>query len=114
MSEIPGVAATQLPAVISQGNGNGTMASTQPASRTSINTAALIAAMISMKGASDLIFSPGRPPQVELNGSLRGIKIEGLPLLLPEHTAKIAQDLIGNNKIAAENLKEDGSCDLSY
>lgn len=70
--------------------------------------------MFSMKGASDLIFSPGRPPQVELNGTLRGLKIEGLPMLTPEHTAKIAQDLIGSNRQAAKSLSEDGSCDLSY
>ena len=79
-----------------------------------INTAALVAAMVSTKGASDLIFSPGRPPQVELNGVLRGVKIEGLPMLLPDHTAKIAQDMIGSNKQALQTLKEDGSCDLSY
>jgi twitching motility protein PilT len=70
--------------------------------------------MFNMKGASDLIFSPGRPPQVELNGTLRGLKIEGLPILTPEHTAKIAQDLIGANRQAQRSLSEDGSCDLSY
>lgn len=80
----------------------------------SFNTAGLIAAMVRMKGVSDLIFSPGRPPQVELNGSLRGVKVEGLPVLTPDYTAKIAQDLIGANKLAAETLKEQGSCDLSY
>jgi twitching motility protein PilT len=79
-----------------------------------INTAALVSAMFSMKGASDLIFSPGRAPQVELNGTLRGLKIEGLPVLTPDHTAKIAQDLIGNNRQAARSLNEEGSCDLSY
>jgi twitching motility protein PilT len=67
-----------------------------------------------MRGVSDLIFSPGRPPQVELNGTLRGVKIEGLSMLTPEHTAKLAHDLIGMNTLAAETLKEDGSCDLSY
>ena len=104
-------------AVPLNGNGNGaasgeTTAPAPPAK--SINTAALVAAMVSMKGTSDLIFSPGRPPQIELNGSLRGVKIEGLPVLLPDHTAKIAQDLIGINKLAAQNLRDDGSCDLSY
>jgi twitching motility protein PilT len=84
------------------------------APKMTINTAALVSAMFNMKGASDLIFSPGRPPQVELNGTLRGLKIEGLPMLTPEHTAKIAQDLIGTNRQAARSLNEDGSCDLSY
>jgi twitching motility protein PilT len=84
------------------------------APKMTINTAALVSAMFNMKGASDLIFSPGRPPQVELNGTLRGLKIEGLPILTPEHTAKIAQDLIGANRQAQRSLSEDGSCDLSY
>jgi twitching motility protein PilT len=35
-------------------------------------------------------------------------------MLTPEHTAKIAQDLIGTNRQAAHSLNEDGSCDLSY
>jgi twitching motility protein PilT len=79
-----------------------------------INTAALVSAMFNVKGASDLIFSPGRPPQVELNGTLRGLKFEGLPVLTPEHTANIARDLIGENRQAANSLNEDGSADLSY
>ena len=87
----------------------------QPAPAASnINTASLISSLMSIKGGSDIIFSPGRPPQIELNGDLRPIKIEGLPMLLPEHTTHIAMDLIGTNKRALESLKEDGSCDVSY
>ncbi|MBI4459395.1 MAG: PilT/PilU family type 4a pilus ATPase [Acidobacteria bacterium] len=63
---------------------------------------------------SDLIFSPGRPPQVELSGQLVPVKIEGLPMLLPDHTARVAADLIGKNKTALEKLKTEGSCDISY
>ena len=70
--------------------------------------------MFNVKGASDLIFSPGRPPQVELNGTLRGLKFEGLPVLTADHTAAIARDLIGDNRQAARSLQEDGSADLSY
>ncbi|HWR13337.1 MAG TPA: PilT/PilU family type 4a pilus ATPase [Terriglobales bacterium] len=99
-------AGTAAAAVPSNGNA--------PAPKSGINTAALVGAMVSMKGVSDLIFSPGRPPQVELNGKLRGVKVDGLPILTPDHTAKISQDLIGSNKQAAESLKEEGSCDLSY
>ncbi|MBI4458558.1 MAG: PilT/PilU family type 4a pilus ATPase [Acidobacteria bacterium] len=66
------------------------------------------------KQVSDLIFSPGRPPQVELSGQLVPVKIEGLPLLTPDHTSHIAADLIGKNKIAVEKLKQEGSCDISY
>jgi twitching motility protein PilT len=70
--------------------------------------------MVSVKGASDLIFSPGRPPQVELHGRLTAVSIPGLGMLLPEHTAKIAADLVGGDEHAAATLKRTGSCDLSY
>ena len=63
---------------------------------------------------SDLIFSPGRPPQVELIGKLTSIQIAGLEMLTPAHTAAIAQALIGSNKIAADCLEKWGSADLSF
>lgn len=63
---------------------------------------------------SDLIFSPGRPPQVELIGKLTSIPIAGLEMLTPAHTAAIAQALIGSNKIAADCLEKWGSADLSF
>ena len=63
---------------------------------------------------SDLIFSPGRPPQVELIGKLTSIPIAGLEMLTPAHTAAIAQALIGSNKIAADSLEQWGSADLSF
>jgi twitching motility protein PilT len=78
-------------------------------------TAALIAAMLeSGKGISDLIFSPGRPPQVEQDGQLQPVTIPEVPMLHPDDTARIASDLIGGNERALETLKVDGSCDLSY
>ncbi|HUN89768.1 MAG TPA: PilT/PilU family type 4a pilus ATPase [Terriglobales bacterium] len=79
-----------------------------------INTAALVTAMVSVKGASDLVFSPGRPPQVELHGRLTPVKIEGLPMLLPDHTAQIAKDLVAGDEHTQGVLKRTGSCDLSY
>lgn len=63
---------------------------------------------------SDLIFSPGRAPQVELNGILQGITVPGLEKLTPSHTSAITKLLIGNNKVAAENLEKYGSADLSF
>ncbi len=66
------------------------------------------------KGVSDLIFSPGRPPQVESNGHLVPVKFEGLPILTPDHTSRIATELIGQNKQAMQILKENGACDFSY
>jgi twitching motility protein PilT len=78
-------------------------------------TAALVAGMVSsLKGVSDLIFSPGRPPQVEHNGRLVAVKFEGLPVLTAEHTARIAAELMGQNKQASHILKEQGACDFSY
>jgi twitching motility protein PilT len=67
-----------------------------------------------VKNVSDLIFSPGRFPQVEQNGQLVEVKAAGLMQLKPEDTARIASHLIGGNKIAIEKLKSDGSCDISY
>ena len=66
------------------------------------------------KGVSDLIMSPGRPPQVELNSKLTAVTVPGQGILKPEDTARIAGDLIGPNKVALQQLKEDGSADLSY
>ena len=63
---------------------------------------------------SDLIFSPGRPPQVKLSGQMTPVKIEGLPRLTGEDTSRIASDLIGKNKLAGEKLGREGSCDISY
>jgi twitching motility protein PilT len=61
---------------------------------------------------SDLFFSPGKPPLVEINGKLASA---GAPRpLTAEDTRRIASDLIGNNQHAIENLKKLGSCDVSY
>jgi twitching motility protein PilT len=63
---------------------------------------------------SDLIFSPGRAPQVELMGELQPVEIPGLEKLLPAHTAGIARIIIGNHQTAGENLDKFGSADLSF
>src|SRR3954464_2654498 len=63
---------------------------------------------------SDLIFSPGRPPQVELMGELQPVQVPGLEKLLPVHTGGIAKIIIGNHQTAAENLDKFGSTDLSF
>jgi twitching motility protein PilT len=78
-----------------------------------ISTPALISAMVKFNGrVSDLIISPFRPPQVELSGQL--VVVPGLPVLTAQDTARVAADLIGTNKRAAETLKNDGACDASY
>jgi twitching motility protein PilT len=65
-------------------------------------------------GISDLIFSPGRAPQVERYGELTEVKIDGLPVLRNEDTAGIARDLIRDNETYLRTLKESGSTDCSY
>ena len=74
----------------------------------------IIAMMDSGRGISDLIFSPGRPPQVEAHGELVPVQIPAIPVMVPDDTARIARDLIGNNEHALRSLKEQGACDLSY
>src|SRR5215210_106937 len=63
---------------------------------------------------SDLIFSPGRPPQVELLGELQPVAVPGLEKLLPAHTAALAKLIIGNHLTAGDNLQKLGSSDLSF
>ncbi|HVF28521.1 MAG TPA: PilT/PilU family type 4a pilus ATPase [Pyrinomonadaceae bacterium] len=79
------------------------------------NFVAVLQRMVSVSDkVSDLIFSPGRPPQIELLGKLQGVPIPGLEKLLPTHTASIAKLLVGNNETAAENLEKYGSADVSF
>src|ERR1043166_7005551 len=63
---------------------------------------------------SDLIFSPGRAPQIELSGKLVPVHINGFEKLTPAHTAGIAKLIIGNQQTAAESLEKTGSADLSF
>ncbi|MGD0964585.1 MAG: PilT/PilU family type 4a pilus ATPase [Candidatus Acidiferrales bacterium] len=78
-------------------------------------TADIIASILrAVKNTSDIIFSPGRPPQAESSGQLVQLKIPGVGVLTPEHTARIAADLIGRSTHAVDKLKQEGSCDISY
>ncbi|HEY6119097.1 MAG TPA: PilT/PilU family type 4a pilus ATPase [Pyrinomonadaceae bacterium] len=63
---------------------------------------------------SDLIFSPGRPPQIELAGKLQGVAVPGLERLTPAHTAGIAKLILGNQESAIDSLEKTGSADLSF
>jgi twitching motility protein PilT len=74
----------------------------------------ILAMLDAGEGISDLVFSPGRPPQVELHGELIGVPILQVPVLQPDHTARVARELIGGYEQALRALKEEGSCDLSY
>lgn len=63
---------------------------------------------------SDLIFSPGRPPQIELISKLQPVVIPGLDKLTPAQTLGIAKIIIGENNAANELLDKFGSADLSF
>jgi twitching motility protein PilT len=93
------------------------MKNAQPSETTKENfpTASIISAMLrSARHVSDLIFSPGRAPQVETNGQLMEVAIPQVGKLTAEDTARIAGDLIGNNTQAVDKLRQQGSCDISY
>ena len=63
---------------------------------------------------SDLNFSVGRPPQVEINGKLTPVDIKGLRTLTPYQTEIIAMALLEGNFDGAERLVQTGSADISY
>jgi twitching motility protein PilT len=80
-----------------------------------INFSQVVQSMLAVSDKiSDLIFSPGRPPQVELIGKLTPVQVPGMDQLTPAHTAGIAKALIANNKTAEESLEKYGSADLSF
>jgi len=63
---------------------------------------------------SDLNFSVGQQPQVEVNGKLTGVQPLGLQKLSPYQTEVIAMSLMEGNPDAAQRLASTGSVDLSY
>jgi twitching motility protein PilT len=78
-------------------------------------TPALLGAMLrAAEKISDLIFSPGRPPQVQVYGQMIPVQVHGLTVLTADDTRHIAADLIGDNKQAINTLREHGACDISY
>ncbi|MFN2492404.1 MAG: type IV pilus twitching motility protein PilT [Pyrinomonadaceae bacterium] len=80
-----------------------------------LNLVAVLRQMLKISDrVSDLIFSPGRPPQVELAGKLQPVNVPGLEKLTPAHTAGIAKLIIGNHENATESLEKTGSADLSF
>ena len=63
---------------------------------------------------SDLIFSPGRPPQVELSGNLEPVRIPGLTPLTAPQIKSIVELMLKGNDAANETLEKSGSADVSY
>jgi len=89
--------------------------SSSPAPQRTIHTAQLVTAMLKSNAqVSDLIFSPGRAPQIEVNGQLLELKYKGLECLSTQDTSYIAYDIMGKNEAPIRMLEKDGSADLSY
>ncbi|MGB6023736.1 MAG: PilT/PilU family type 4a pilus ATPase, partial [Candidatus Sulfotelmatobacter sp.] len=100
------------PAANTPSSAQRTAAATAPAAAP-ISTPTLLAAMLrTSPKISDLFFSPGKPPLVEINGKLT--PAGATRALTGEDTRRIASDLIGNNEDARDNLSKLGSCDVSY
>jgi len=86
-----------------------------PATPGSLNLAKVLQQMLEVSNkVSDLIFSPGRPPQVELVSKLQPVAIAGLEKLTPAQTYAIAKVIIGNHESSIESLEKLGSVDLSF
>jgi twitching motility protein PilT len=80
-----------------------------------VATPALLGAMLrASEKISDLIFSPGRPPQVQVYDQMIPVQVPGLTFLTQDDTRRIAADLIGDNKQAITTLREHGACDISF
>src|SRR5579872_1223838 len=80
-----------------------------------VATPALLSAMLrAAEKISDLVFSPGRPPQVQVYGQMIPVQVPGFTVLTPDDTRHIAADLIGDNKTAITTLREHGACDISF
>src|ERR1041385_6821518 len=80
-----------------------------------LNLATILQRMLAVSDkVSDLIFSPGRPPQIELVGKLQPVEIPGVEKLTPAQTAGLSKVIIGSHEGAAEALEKFGSADLSF
>ena len=79
------------------------------------NLDGLLEAMLDMSDrVSDLNFSVGRRPQVELDGQLEAVPFVGLEALTPFQTDQVAMHLMQGNHDVIRALVETGSTDCSY
>jgi twitching motility protein PilT len=71
--------------------------------------------LASQPEVSDVLFTVGRPPQVEAYGELKPVVLEPpIEKLTPFQTETIALNIIGDNLWQTEDLLRHGSCDTSY
>jgi twitching motility protein PilT len=79
------------------------------------NLDAILDAMLKMsERVSDLNFSVGRQPQVEIDGQLVPVNFPGLPRLTPYQTEMIAMHMLRGDRELTRTLLTNGSVDLSY
>lgn len=71
--------------------------------------------MLSFKeNISDLNFSVGRAPQVEVSGQLVAVPIKGMERMSPYQTEMMALAMMGQDREVIKKLINSGSTDLSY
>ncbi|HJQ40423.1 MAG TPA: PilT/PilU family type 4a pilus ATPase [Thermoanaerobaculia bacterium] len=79
------------------------------------NLDAILEAMLKISDrVSDLNFSVGRPPQVEIDGQLAPVNFPNLPRLTPFQTEMIALHMLRGDRELTRTLLTNGSVDLSY
>ncbi len=79
------------------------------------NLDAILEAMLKVSDrVSDLNFSVGRAPQVEVDGQLVAVTFPGLPRLTPFQTEIIAMHMLRGDRELTRTLLTNGSVDLSY
>ena len=79
------------------------------------NLDAILEAMLKMsERVSDLNFSVGRQPQVEIDGQLAPVNFPGLPRLTPYQTEMIAMHMLRGDREATRTLVQSGSVDVSH
>jgi twitching motility protein PilT len=79
------------------------------------NLDAILEAMLKMSDrVSDLNFSVGRQPQVEVDGQLVPVNFPGLPRLTPYQTEMIAMHMLRSDRESTKTLVNNGSVDISY
>lgn len=77
--------------------------------------ALLLGMLDSYPGISDLLFSVGRPYQVETFGELKATDVSPrVQYLTRFQTEKIALNIIGSDRRLLRDLAEKGACDCSY
>ncbi len=78
---------------------------------------AILAAMLhgAETSVSDLVFVAGKPPQIEKDGRLQPLEMDGPDLVLQAaHVETMADVLMQGNPRLRSDFDQNGSCDLSY